>query len=151
MILVSLSLSLSLSVCVDLEELWGQQVGSCPLALAAWLLNPREERYYQSLASHCQWARSIPHYYSPPTPAPPHHLPQASARVECKVTLSSFNSEVCAGEEVSVIHLFIYLFLILLPFSQQIWGFHHLCMFGIFYFSSWIQCNKITYGQRSSS
>lgn len=104
--------------------------GSCPVAVAAWLLNPSEERYYQSLASHCQWARSIPHYYSPPTP---HHLPEA--RVECTVTLSAVNLKVCVGEEVSVIHLFIYLFLILLPFNLRIPPPMYVCMLGIFYFS----------------
>lgn len=54
----------------------GQTIGgSCPVAIAAWLLTwrfavtlipPREERYYQSVASRCRWARSIPHHYSPP-------------------------------------------------------------------------------------
>lgn len=43
-------------------------------------------------------------------PSPPHHLSEASAWVECKVTLSAFNSKVCVREEVSVIHIFIYLF-----------------------------------------
>lgn len=105
----------------------------------------REERYYQSLASHCQWARSIPHYYSPPTL---HHHTTCHGH---QLGLSAVNLKVCIREGVSVIHLFIYLFLILLPFNHQIWWFHHPCMLGIFYFSYWIQCNKMTYGQWCSS
>lgn len=72
-------------------------------------------------------------------------------RKVCCDPLCAFNLKPCAGEGVSVIHVFIYLYLILLPFNQQIWWFHHLCMLGIFHFSYWIQCNKITYGQRCSS
>lgn len=54
--------------------------------------------------------------------------------------------------KVSSVHLFIYLFLILLPFNLRKQRIPSLvCVLGIVYFSFWIQCNKIKYGKWCSS
>lgn len=149
-----------LSLCgpVAGEELRAGQTirGSRPVALSARLLNPS---YMPSLSTPSP--QTLPHpslegreilsvtangldqfliaiLLQPRTTA----QPARGSGLSASVSLILFN--LCSRRGVSRSSITI-LFLILLPFNQQIWGTHQLCMLGIFYFSYWIQCNKISW------
>lgn len=113
------------------NELWaaswspGQTIwASSPLALAAWLLNmrlryavtlpPFQAREILSVTSQSLPMGSInPSLLFSSNLAPPHHLPEASARSECKVILSALNFKVCVcvGRRRGVSHSSTYIFI----------------------------------------
>lgn len=111
------------------NELWaaswspGQTIKtSGPLALAAWFLNSRlrfavtlppfQAREILSVTSQSLPMGSIiPSLLFSSNLAPPHHLPEASARSECKVILSALNFKVCLCRQEKRSHSFIYLYI----------------------------------------
>lgn len=64
-----------------------------------------DPRVKRDTMSHSQWAGAIPHHCSPSTLH--HHLPETSALVECKASLSAFKLCRKGGVTHSSIDLFI--------------------------------------------